>query len=364
LSPIITTGDCRYSLPHPLIRFFQTSPTYRLSDPSRLLRGTPSIPLNVQSQSLLNLSLTPVHFLTLTPPSLQAYTIHISRLLLLSLSSFLSSLSFLMSTAHSATTIALAAQEQKEHMTQAMQQLHADLTSRDIIVSAHSTPPAHSTTALCTKTVHFIRHGQGFHNLLADMARESNVTWTQFEDSPSNPYTKPEVTDAPLTYKGRLQATSLQATTAALPLDLVVVSPHTRATQTGLIACQHLVTSSTPFICVEDTREESGAHHCDKRRPLSELKLDFPQVDYLLITAEDDPLWTEVRETKAEIGERIYGFLEWLRERKEENVAVATHSGWLMTLFNGAVVCEEEQLKTWFGTGEMRSVTLVWKRKE
>jgi len=40
--------DGRYSPPLPLIRF-QTSPTYRLSDPSRLQRAAPSVPLNGQS---------------------------------------------------------------------------------------------------------------------------------------------------------------------------------------------------------------------------------------------------------------------------------------------------------------------------
>ena len=41
--------DGRYSLPHPLIRFFQTSPTYQLSDPSRLQRTDLSVPLHGQS---------------------------------------------------------------------------------------------------------------------------------------------------------------------------------------------------------------------------------------------------------------------------------------------------------------------------
>ena len=52
--------DDRYSLPHPLIRFIQTSPTNRLSDPSRLQRTAPSVPLNVQSQSLLTIGTRPI----------------------------------------------------------------------------------------------------------------------------------------------------------------------------------------------------------------------------------------------------------------------------------------------------------------
>jgi len=42
----------RYSLPHPLIRFFRTYPTHRLSDPSPLQQEAPSVPLNVQSTPL------------------------------------------------------------------------------------------------------------------------------------------------------------------------------------------------------------------------------------------------------------------------------------------------------------------------
>ena len=56
-------------------------------------------------------------------------------------------------------------------------------------------------------------------------------------------YVRPEVTDAPLTHKGRLQAQALQSRTRQLPVELVVVSPLCRATQTGLIAFAHLLDS-------------------------------------------------------------------------------------------------------------------------
>jgi len=46
--------DGRYSLPHPLIRFSQTSPTYRLSDSCRLQRAAPFAPLNCKSPRLEN----------------------------------------------------------------------------------------------------------------------------------------------------------------------------------------------------------------------------------------------------------------------------------------------------------------------
>jgi len=52
-----------YPLPHPLIRFHQTSPTHRLSDPSRLQRVAPSVPLNGQSNpshSLVTIDTRPI----------------------------------------------------------------------------------------------------------------------------------------------------------------------------------------------------------------------------------------------------------------------------------------------------------------
>ena len=41
-----------------------------------------------------------------------------------------------------------------------------------------------------TKVLHLIRHGQGFHNLLADLYSSSGRAWTQFEPGEDNPYTQ------------------------------------------------------------------------------------------------------------------------------------------------------------------------------
>mmetsp|Transcript_16385 Transcript_16385/g.23312 ORF Transcript_16385/g.23312 Transcript_16385/m.23312 type:complete len:96 (+) Transcript_16385:1-288(+) len=91
---------------------------------------------------------------------------------------------------------------------------------------------------------------------------------------------------------------------------------------------------------------------------------EFPQVDFSLLETEEDVIFRDDRrENKTEIGERIYKFLCWLSERPERHVAVSSHSGWLMTVFNGNIECEES-LKPWFQTGEMRSVKLVFTRRD
>ena len=84
----------------------------------------------------------------------------------------------------------------------------------------------------------------------------------------------------------------------------------------------------------------------------------MPQVKFSVLTDEEDIIFkNDRRETKLEVGERIYQFMEWLSTRPEEHVGVASHSGWLLTGFNGVCSCENG-LKRWFHTGEMRSVKL------
>ena len=175
----------------------------------------------------------------------------------------------------------------------------------------------------------------------------------------------PEILDAPLTHKGRQQARLLQPILQSMksPPSLVVLSPNCRALQTGTIALEFL-TGKIPFVAHEMVREETGIHVCDKRRPTSQQSQEFPMVDFSLLTEEEDVIFQSThRETKLEVGQRIYQFMEWLTQREEEHVAVASHSGWLFSVFNGVCTCDDD-LKRWFHTGEMRSVKLKFSKKE
>ena len=156
--------------------------------------------------------------------------------------------------------------------------VYKEFRKRPITIRAHSyeadalpvTPV--DGTLRNIKMIHFIRHGQGFHNLLADLATESGVTWQQFEKTntidPSlpnnNPYMHPDVLDAPLTELGRKQAQYLhyEMIQNNTPIDCVFVSPHCRTLQTGLIAFRHSSNPITavPLIAHELLREESGVH--------------------------------------------------------------------------------------------------------
>ena len=114
----------------------------------------------------------------------------------------------------------------------------------------------------------------------------------------------------------------------------------------------------------------SGAHltspprpnRCDKRLAKAALAAAYPRVSYELIEAEDDPYWGDgvTREAWESVARRAAGFAQWLRSRPETHIAVASHSAFLLTLFNAVFTTEDDEVRGWFGTGEMRTVQLTW----
>ena len=131
------------------------------------------------------------------------------------------------------------------------------------------------------KIVHFVRHGEGVHNV-AQREWRSAASW----DGMSEPYTlvtdpQGRYIDAELTPRGKQQAAALQARTALLHPQLLVVSPMRRATQTALIAFEHHVArGNLPVLANELCHETAGKHTCDKRLSKTALSASFPNVNY------------------------------------------------------------------------------------
>jgi broad specificity phosphatase PhoE len=196
------------------------------------------------------------------------------------------------------------------------------------------------------KVVHFVRHGQGLHNKLHDEVGKSA-------------YADPRVLDARLTDLGKKQAKTIQSRAKEIDPDLIIVSPLSRAIATAVIGFKP---ATCPFVCHELCREMIGKNICDKRRKISEVKKDFPEVDYCNIDSNDDSLFTPERETISACVARGYEFMNWLRQRKEKNIAVVCHSSFLLALFNGVLECKNADLATWFEVAECRSVRLVFSR--
>lgn len=241
---------------------------------------------------------------------------------------------------------------------------------RSVRISA-ALAPAGAPPPKRGKRIHFVRHGQGFHNLLADLYREMGKKFDSEsgEGGADNPYCHPAVVDPPLTAIGRQQAAAAQGVAQAAAVELVVVSPLQRATQTALIAFQHLVEGSSttvPFVAHEGCREISGVHVCDRRRSVSELQKDFPMIDYAAAGVPDeDSYWhASEREKLVDLAARGYDFLLWVRDRPEKEIAVASHFAWLMTLFNAVLRCNEKHLSYGFQTGEVRSMDVVFEEEE
>ena len=79
---------------------------------------------------------------------------------------------------HNDIALELAKQEHAEHM-QGMDEAAGEMQKRPMTIKAYAIddPDAPPTSGDNVKTIHFVRHGQGFHNLLADLAKAQGRKW-------------------------------------------------------------------------------------------------------------------------------------------------------------------------------------------
>jgi broad specificity phosphatase PhoE len=198
-----------------------------------------------------------------------------------------------------------------------------------------------------TKIVHWVRHGQGIHNVAGEQDRLHG-------------YLKEENEDALLTEKGKLQCNELAIKSKELGIcdraDLLVVSPMHRTIQTASYGFP-LLLGKIPWIAIENLRETTGLHPCDRRRPISEHMEHYPHIDFSHVLDDIDPLYhlyTCEREPDAHVALRARKFLEWLAAREEKEVVVVTHSAFLRVLFR-TVFAVEEADRTAFNNCELRT---------
>ncbi|KAJ6409389.1 hypothetical protein OIU84_008981 [Salix udensis] len=192
------------------------------------------------------------------------------------------------------------------------------------------------------KTIHLVRHAQGVHNVEGEKNYKA--------------YMNPEYLDAPLTQLGWQQVDNLRKHVHASGLSkrvgLVVTSPLLRTLQTAvgvfggegykdqMTALPLMVANvgssgraaisshnSPPFIAVEDCREHFGVHPCDKRHNASTIHL-------------------------AGCG-----------ARKEKEIAIVTHSGFLVHTLrafgNDCHPSVKKEMCTRFANCELRSMVIV-----
>lgn len=228
-----------------------------------------------------------------------------------------------------------------------------------------------SKSNVVTKTIHFQRHGQGFHNLICDIWREKGLPIDFDSQDPSlNPVIRNEFLDPPLTENGRQQCKDRREQCSTLNPELVIVSPLLRCIQTAQLSFRDHTPQvrDIPWIAHEGCREELGLLTGNKRRAKDEIEFEFPFIDFSLLEHEDDVLWDEYgdrRETLLEKSERIYDFLvNFVMDRPEKDIAIVSHSAYLFTLLNAVMDIDDEDLRFWFLTSEVRSMQVTFQTND
>lgn len=200
------------------------------------------------------------------------------------------------------------------------------------------------------KTVHYLRHAQGAHNVNKEYRSSRNI-------------------DARLTEVGLEQCRALAEQIRTAPdgsplsallqhAQLCVTSPLTRCIQTTLCSLEPLLFDGeqgatdpevkVPVVAHESIRETVN-YNCDRRRHIDEIVRDFPRVDLSQIQPQHDALWEQYLERlgcaesyphhreSAEIhkvADRGRAFLRWLSQRPEDHIVVCSHAAFSRCLWN------------------------------
>jgi broad specificity phosphatase PhoE len=200
-----------------------------------------------------------------------------------------------------------------------------------------------SLTGGTVKVLHLIRHAQGFHNVEQDYRALANL-------------------DARLTPLGidqcqqlaqRIQQAAATRTTPLADLaqhvDLIVTSPLTRCVQTTLWSLGQVSRERGAPIVAHDSIRETVNFNCDRRRSISELRAEYPLVDFAHVPTNDDALWqasvdrlgndvtwTQHRESSQlhSVADRGRAFFAWLATRPERHVAVCSHCAFLRCILH------------------------------
>mmetsp|Transcript_120520 Transcript_120520/g.236885 ORF Transcript_120520/g.236885 Transcript_120520/m.236885 type:complete len:242 (-) Transcript_120520:90-815(-) len=196
------------------------------------------------------------------------------------------------------------------------------------------------------KIIHFVRHAEGHHNVAG-------------RKNPLTGYLNEKLEDACLTEEGVAQCKMLATTSPKVveKAQLLVVSPMNRTMQTATIAFPQLQ-DKIPWVAVENLRERTGLHPCDRRKSVTIHKKSFPHVDFSNVKDDQDTLYWRynLREPNSDVTARARLFMEWLKERPETEIIVVTHHGYLLDLLGEVVRTSNPSVDaTDFNNCEMRT---------
>jgi broad specificity phosphatase PhoE len=168
-----------------------------------------------------------------------------------------------------------------------------------------------------SKTLFLIRHGQS----IANRDYDESIAYR----------------DAGLTEQGIAQAKALQKELEELQLDLVVVSPLTRALQT----CQNALppSYSGPILVLPEIAEICSSHYsCGQKRHVVQPK--FPSsFNWSNVPMDEIWWWPYDQRHGSETNEyqmkRMEKFRNFIREQPEKRIAVFSHGDYLWEFLEG-----------------------------
>jgi broad specificity phosphatase PhoE len=186
-----------------------------------------------------------------------------------------------------------------------------------------------------------IQPGQAMHNPRAEARKAAGCSHEEFLLQMQ----ADDVLDAPLTKVGHSQGQAVYDQYSHYYRDriqVVVSSPLTRALQTANLALPPTSLSSSSSsssprrVCLESIREINGWLLNAKRRPKSQLKLEFPHWEFHRIEDEEDGTWTaDSLESESDCGERGYqSMLALLQDIPETRILLVAHGGILRFLMS------------------------------
>ncbi|XP_070661986.1 phosphoglycerate mutase-like protein 1 isoform X2 [Malus domestica] len=204
------------------------------------------------------------------------------------------------------------------------------------------------------KTLHLVRHGQGIHNV--EGAKNYKA------------YMKPEYFDAQLTPLGWQQVDNLRKHVHECGLskriELVITSPLLRTLQTavGVFGGEGYKDGMDvlPLMVENAGNSERSSISSLNCPPIIAVELCREH----LIETDEDVLWeADVRETTEEVAARGMKFMNWLWTRKEKEIAIVTHNGFLFhtlnALGNDCHPSMKKEMSTHFANCELRSMIIV-----
>jgi len=243
-------------------------------------------------------------------------------------------------------------------------------------LSLHEHGISEPTNCVRNKTLHLIRHAEGWHNVdeleaeaafaagsatwrgldLQDprniaLRHEFGIAWTLLERVSGRKYHDPL-----LTPKGREQAYALRTVLRSEPnfgVDAVAFSPMRRTIATALLSLPSLEVAVTTFpleassekvprlVASDLLRERVGPFMCDSRLPKSALEREYARlgatIEFGMVTEADEMFEEGTERNEPEQGSPILAAraataLRWISELPEARIAVVAHRHILFAL--------------------------------